>query len=59
MHREILVNARYLTHQGDSVLVIGHGTQGIVVEYNDGRVEILHRQAWNALRPVVDRRAKH
>lgn len=39
----------YSTRSGEEVEVIGFGTGGIVVEYADGRAELLDTSAWQQL----------
>lgn len=34
------------TVKGECLTVIGSGTNGIVVEYNDGRVELISKESW-------------
>ena len=45
-----LIGSHYITELGDAFEVIGMGTQGIVVEYIDGRAELIDHQAWDRLR---------
>lgn len=49
MHVNILpvVNSEYETTQGDTFVVIGRGTQGIIIEYSDGRVELITPSEWS------------
>ncbi len=41
-----MVNAEFKTPRGDTFTVIGRGTQGIIIEYEDGRVELLSPLEW-------------
>lgn len=41
-----MVNAEFETKQGDTFTVIGRGTQGIIIEYSDGRVELISPSQW-------------
>ncbi len=34
------------TVKGECLTVIGSGTNGIIVEYNDGRVELISKESW-------------
>lgn len=43
------IDSRYTTSMGESFVVIGLGTHGIVIEYRDGRVELVSRDAWRRL----------
>lgn len=36
---------------GETIQVIGMGTHGIVIEYNDGRAELIDRPDWLRLHP--------
>ncbi len=40
------VDCDYCSDEGDSFTVIGRGTGGIVVEYRDGRVELIPVDTW-------------
>ncbi|HFE38052.1 MAG TPA: hypothetical protein ENK06_06480 [Gammaproteobacteria bacterium] len=41
------INTEFKNKQGDVFMVIGRGTQGIVIEYNNGRVELIPTIKWN------------
>ncbi len=43
------VGTHYDTKPGESIEVIAVGTRGIVVEYVDGRVELLDLDCWQSL----------
>lgn len=47
-----VVNSEYSTNNGEFFTVIGTGTQGVVVEYADGRVALIPNQDWG-LQPIV------
>ncbi len=40
------VGACYLTAEGERVEVIGLGTNGIIIEYEDGRSELVDPESW-------------
>ena len=42
-------NLAYNNPHGEKFFVIGIGTQGIVIEYHDGRVEIVPQHTWHSL----------
>ena len=44
------VGTHYDTQPGETIEVIAVGTRGIVVEYIDGRVELLDLDCWKTLR---------
>jgi len=44
-----IVGSHHDTKQGESIEVIAVGTLGIVVEYIDGRVELLDPECWQSL----------
>lgn len=44
-----IVGTHYDTKPGESMQVIAVGTRGIVVEYIDGRVELLDMDCWHSL----------
>ncbi|MGD8999533.1 MAG: hypothetical protein PVF75_03890 [Granulosicoccaceae bacterium] len=50
-HAQPSIGGLYSTRSGEEVEVIGLGTGGIVVEYADGRVELLDAMAWQQLNP--------
>ncbi len=39
----------HYTVKGEDLTVIGSGTNGIVVEYHDGRVELIPKESWNVM----------
>jgi len=41
-----IVDSCFTTSQGETFVVIGRGTQGVIVEYIDGRVELLSLSQW-------------
>jgi len=45
-----IIGSRYTNDSGDAFEVIGMGTQGIIVEYIDGRAELIDHQTWDRLR---------
>ena len=42
---------------GEHFEVIGCGTQGIVIEYNDGRAELLDQPAWQRMQARLQEQA--
>ncbi len=40
------VDTTYTNPEGERFIVIGRGTRGVVVEYRDGRVELIPLQQW-------------
>jgi len=44
-----IVGTHYDTQPGETIEVIAVGTRGIVVEYIDGRVELLDLDCWQSL----------
>ncbi len=46
------VNTEYETPQGETFTVIGRGTQGIIIEYCDGRVELVSHTQWANMRQL-------
>lgn len=48
-----IVGAHYDTKPGESLEVIAVGTQGVVVEYIDGRVELIDSACWHSLQQHV------
>jgi len=44
-----VIGTHYDTGSGSSAEVIAVGTRGIVVEYNDGRVELIDNDNWQVL----------
>ena len=49
-----IVGAHYDTKPGESLEVIAVGTRGVVVEYVDGRVELLDSACWHSLQQHVE-----
>ena len=41
-----VVGSRYTNTHGESLEIIGRGTGGLVVEYIDGRVELVDLETW-------------
>jgi len=37
------------TVKGEHLTVIGRGTNGIIVEYHDGRVELISKESWRIM----------
>ena len=56
-HCQPAIDSRYVTQFGESFVVISMGTGGVVVEYIDGRVELISLQQWSHLGPVAERLA--
>jgi hypothetical protein len=54
-HTQPSIGDLYCTRSGEEVEVIGLGTGGIVIEYTDGRAELLDATAWQQLSPRVMR----
>jgi len=48
MHIQSLpdVDSQFKNNTGDVFVVIGRGTRGIVIEYYDGRVELVSPDKW-------------
>ncbi|MDH3327273.1 MAG: hypothetical protein OEM38_11215 [Gammaproteobacteria bacterium] len=48
MHIQSLpaVDSQFKNKSGDVFVVIGRGTRGIVIEYIDGRVELVSASKW-------------
>ena len=44
-----VIGTHYNTGSGGSAEVIAVGTRGIVVEYKDGRVELIDNENWQVL----------
>lgn len=53
------VNGLYKTSQGESFVVIGMGTKGIIVEYRDGRVELIAHERWDDLGAIHEGHTRH
>jgi hypothetical protein len=43
------VGSRFVDAGGQSFEVIGTGTGGIVIEYSDGRAELIDQHSWESL----------
>lgn len=43
------IGSCFISNQGETFEVIGRGTRGVVVEYADGRAELIDLQTWEAL----------
>jgi len=39
---------------GERIEVIGYGTGGIVIEYHDGRAELIDQPGWQRLQPKIE-----
>jgi len=48
MHLQSLpsINAQFKNKHGDVFMVIGRGTRGIIIEFSDGRVELVSPARW-------------
>ena len=44
-----VVGEHYATLQGDKLLVIGFGTNGVIVEYLDGSAELMDQHTFESL----------
>jgi hypothetical protein len=44
-----VIGSCFTSDQGESFEVIGRGTGGVVVEYADGRAELIDLQTWQTL----------
>jgi len=51
MHIQSLpsVESQFKSKSGDVFVVIGRGTRGIVIEYFDGRVELVSPSKWRSM----------
>ena len=49
MHVQSLpsINTEFKNKQGDVFTVIGRGTRGIIIEYSNGRVELVSPDRWH------------
>ena len=49
MHLQSLptINTEFKNKHGDTFTVIGRGTQGIIIEYNNGKVELVTPDKWH------------
>jgi len=45
------VDEQFKTKSGECFIVIGRGTQGIIIEYLDGRVELVPIKKWGTMNP--------
>lgn len=52
-HRQPCIGDLYNTHTGEAIEVIGVGTGGIVIEYADGRAELVDNVRWQQLNPSI------
>lgn len=43
------VDSQFKNKSGDVFVVIGRGTRGIVIEYLDGRVELVSPSKWGSM----------
>ena len=39
---------------GERIEVIGYGTGGIVIEYHDGRAELIDQPGWQRMQPQIE-----
>lgn len=46
VHSLPVVDSKFITAKGETFVVIGRGTQGVIIEYVDGRVELLSLSQW-------------
>jgi len=53
------VNSQYRNQFGDTFVVIGRGTRGIIVEYHGGRVELISPKKWQTMNRSVESQQKH
>lgn len=51
-----IIGTHYDTKPGESMEVIAVGTRGVVVEYVDGRVELLDPDCWKSLQHGSNKR---
>lgn len=42
-----LIDTEFKNKQGDVFTVIGRGTRGIIIEFSDGRVELVSPEEWH------------
>lgn len=49
-HPHPAIDSHYKNTQGEQFFVIGSGTGGIIVQYYDGRVEMINRDTWTQLK---------
>ena len=49
MHLQSLptINTEFKNKHGDVFTVIGRGTRGIIIEYSDGKVELVSPDRWH------------
>ena len=43
------INGQYTNPEGEQFTVIGTGTNGIIIEFQDGRVQLLAAPEWESL----------
>ena len=43
------IGSCFISDQGETFEVIGRGTRGVVVQYADGRAELIDMQTWETL----------
>lgn len=48
------IDSRFSNTNGEHFTVIGTGTKGIVIEYQDGRVELVSRPQWSMTTRIYD-----
>ncbi len=54
-----VVNAQFKNQYGDLFTVIGKGTRGIVIEYINGKVELISPKNWGAMSNSAIPEPKH
>ncbi len=63
MHIQSLpsVDSHFKSKSGDAFVVIGRGTRGIVIEYIDGRVELVSANKWSNMSSanILSKRVDH
>lgn len=53
------VNSQYRNQFGDTFVVIGRGTRGIIVEYHGGRVELISPNQWQIMNRSYEAQQTH
>lgn len=53
------VDSKFSTSSGEYFTVIGTGTQGVIVEYIDGRVAVISSQEWQSQAGAFSSIKKH
>ncbi|MDH5228743.1 MAG: hypothetical protein OEZ58_13565 [Gammaproteobacteria bacterium] len=53
------IDAYYTNSQGEAFMVIGRGTRGIIIEYSDGRVELVSMERWRKMTVNILSKAFH